>query len=103
PSISHSPGISYPGKIVITAIEQLTIVIVLPDKWIVAPSGTTKSAIRARMPFSFVRANVTGIVAALDIVPNAVKYAGSMFFSILNGFCFNSEPAIVYLTVSHTQ
>src|SRR5699024_11562266 len=71
------PGISYPGKIVITAIEQLTIVIVLPDKWMVAPSGTTKSAIRARMPFSFVRANVTGIVAALDIVRSEERRARS--------------------------
>src|SRR5699024_7453807 len=102
-SISQRPGISYTGSIVITAIEQLSIVIVEPDKWVVAHKGITKSAILFLIPFVFVRSKVTGIVAAEDIVPSAVKYAGSIFFNIANGFFLISEPATVYCTRSQTK
>ena len=51
---------------IITAIEQLTKVIVLPDKWIVAHNGIVKSAIPSFTPFSLVWLRVTGIVAADD-------------------------------------
>src|SRR5699024_231565 len=57
----------------ITATEQRTSVIVLPDKWIVAHNGTAESATPSLTSLSFVDCTVTGIVAALDIVPNPVK------------------------------
>ena len=56
----------------ITAMVQLVNVMVLPDRWIVAQRGITKSAIPAATPFFFVEAKVTGIVAAEDWVPIAV-------------------------------
>ena len=54
------------------AIAQAVIFIVLPDRWIVAQSGTTKIAIVSRTPFLTACTNVTGIVAAEDCVPKAV-------------------------------
>src|SRR5699024_12236305 len=69
----------------------------------VAHKGITKSAILFLIPFVLVRSKVTGIVAADDIVPSAVKYAGSIFFNIANGFFLISEPATVYCTSNQTQ
>ena len=46
---------------------------VLPDKWMVAQSGITKPAMSSLTPFFTVWRRVTGIVAADDWVPNAVK------------------------------
>lgn len=48
-------------------------VIVEPDKWIVAQSGTTKLATPSSTLFAFAWRSVTGIVAADDCVPMAVK------------------------------
>ena len=59
--------------IIISARAQATIFSVLPDRWIVAHNGITKPAISAETPFFFVCSSVTGIVAADDCVPNAVK------------------------------
>ena len=63
----------------IIAKAQATIFNIEPDKLIVAQSGITKLAIERRTPFDNVASNVTGIVAAEDDVPNAVKYAGIIF------------------------
>ena len=57
----------------IKATAQAVIFMALPDKWIVAHSGTTNPATPSRTPLSCVCFNVTGIVAALLDVPNAVK------------------------------
>ncbi|CFJ48311.1 Uncharacterised protein [Mycobacterium tuberculosis] len=83
---------------IMTAIAQLTSVIVLPDRWIVAHNGITKSAIFSLMPFFLVWRRVTGIVAADDCVPIAVKYAGIIFFSIVKGFFRPICPATEYCT-----
>src|SRR5699024_7318981 len=57
----------------ITATEQSTRVIVLPDKRTVAHSGTPESPTLS-LPSSFLDDwTVTGMVAALDIVPKPVK------------------------------
>lgn len=76
------------------AMEQATIFIVLPDKWIVAHNGMTNVAMFSLTPFFLVCAKVTGIVAADDCVPSAVAYAGSIFFSNPNGFFFPIRPAM---------
>ena len=56
-----------------TAVAQLNRVIVLPDKCIFASKGIVKPAILS-FTFNFlVCSNVTGIVAADDWVPSAVK------------------------------
>ena len=73
-----------------------TKVIVSPAKWIVAPKGTTKSFTSSLTSFFSTHCNVTGIVAAEDWVPTAVKYAGNIFFINLIGFCFLTLPAILY-------
>ena len=39
---------------------------------------------------------VTGMVAADDCVPSAVKYAGSMVMRSLNGFFLTTMPAMAY-------
>src|SRR5690606_41705952 len=72
-SMVSNDGISRTFCIAITATAQLTIVIVEPDKWMVAHSGTVKSATCGFTPLALVACSDTGIVAALDIVPRAVK------------------------------
>ena len=59
--------------IIIKASAQATIFSVLPDRCMVAHSGMTKPAISVETPFFFVCSRVTGIVAADDCVPKAVK------------------------------
>ena len=49
------------------------IFIALPLRWMVAQSGTTKLATSSLTPFFSVCFNVTGIVAADELVPNAVR------------------------------
>ena len=56
-----------------TVSAQQVIFIIEPDMWMVAQSGTQKLAISSLTPFFFVCRSVTGIVAALDEVPKAVK------------------------------
>ena len=80
----------------ITPIDVNTRVIVSPAKWIVAHNGTTKFATSSETLFSFAEANVTGIVAADDWVPTAVRYAGIIVFNNFKGFSFLSIPAIEY-------
>ena len=58
--------------IIINAKAQATILSILPERCIVAQSGTTKSATPRDTPLSIVCLRVTGIVAALDCVPSAV-------------------------------
>ena len=79
-----------------TPIEQDTSVIVLPDKWIVANSGTVKSVTFSDAPVLRACLNVTGIVAADDCVPSAVKYAGAIVFIKNERIRFESVPATVY-------
>ena len=79
----------------ITAVEHIVIVVILPPMWILAHSGATKSAIFAFTPFVCMASMLTGIVAAEDWVPRAVKYAGSIFFKRAKGPFFTKEPAIV--------
>ena len=81
-----------------TPIIQLVNVIILPDKWIVAHKGTTKSTISGVVPFFKPDWMFTGIVAADDCVPTAVKYAGIWFFIKVNGFFFETPPAIENIT-----
>ena len=45
----------------------------LPLRWMVAHSGTTKLAMALLTPFFSVWANVTGMVAADELVPSAVR------------------------------
>ena len=85
---------------IIMARAQLVRVIVLPERCIVAQRGITKSAISPLTPFFFVCSSVTGIVAAEDCVPRAVKYAGIMFLSRAKGFFFANTPAITYWKIS---
>ena len=73
--------------------------IVLPERWIVAQRGITKSATSPLTPFFFVCSSVTGIVAADDCVPRAVKYAGSIFLSNPKGFFFAKAPATTYWNI----
>ena len=47
--------------------------IIEPEMWMVAPSGMTKPATGREMPFLSVDSRETGIVAAEDEVPSAVK------------------------------
>ena len=53
------------AKVVIFSVE--------PARWIVAHSGTTKSAIASGTPLRLVHSVVTGIVAAEELVPRAVR------------------------------
>ena len=77
-----------------TVRAQHVIFIIEPDIWIVAHSGIVKPAISSLTPFFMVRRSVTGIVAALDDVPKAVKYAGNMFIRSLNGLRREKPPAM---------
>ncbi len=45
----------------------------LPERWIVAQRGMVKEATPSLTPFFFAWASVTGIVAADEAVPKAVK------------------------------
>ena len=47
--------------------------IIEPDKWIVAQSGTQNSLISLLTPLFLAHSTLTGIVAADDCVPTAVK------------------------------
>ena len=62
-----------PPRISIRARAQETIFSVLPARWIVAQRGTVKEATPSLTPFFFAWASVTGIVAADEAVPSAVK------------------------------
>ena len=56
-----------------------------PDMWIVAQSGTVNPATSRSTPMAIVRSSVTGMVAADDWVPSAVKYAGIIDHSSRSG------------------
>ena len=79
---------------IMSARAHAVILRVLPDMWIVEQRGITKPATSSETPLRRVCWRVTGMVAAEDCVPRAVKYAGSMFQSSLNGFFLVSPPAI---------
>ena len=83
-----------PPCMTISANAHATIFSVDPDICIVAHSGTVKPAISSFTPIFIVCRSVTGIVAADDCVPSAVKYAGIMVHSILSGFFLNSKLAM---------
>ena len=87
----------------ITANENAVIFIIEPARWIVAHSGTTKLATASLTLLRFTCSNVTGIVAADDEVPRAVKYAGSMFLIATKGFLPDIAPAIMYWISSSTM
>ena len=73
-----------------------------PERWIVAQSGMTKSAILDAQPFFLVHSSVTGIVAAEDCVPMAVMYAGTMFLIRAKGLRLEAVPATRYwITMMH--
>ena len=67
---------------------HVVIFIAEPDMWMVAHRGTVKPAISSETPFCCVCLKVTGMVAALDDVPKAVMYAGSIFHKRRKGFFF---------------
>ena len=69
--------------------------IILPAKWIVAQRGTTNSLICLDTPFFSAHSTFTGIVAADDWVPTAVKYPGIWFLSNCIGFFLVYVPARV--------
>lgn len=79
--------------IIINASAHATIFSVLPDKCIVAHNGTTNPATPSSTPLATVWRSVTGMVAADDDVPSAVKYAGSILRSRRKGFFFATSPA----------
>ena len=64
-----------PSPVTLQAVpkESIAIFIIEPAMWMVAQSGTQKLAISSLTPFFFVCSSVTGMVAALDEVPKAVK------------------------------
>ena len=62
----------------------------------VAHSGITKLATGFEMPFFKVDSIDTGMVAAEEEVPSAVKYAGNILRSALKGFLPVIAPAIMY-------
>ena len=64
-----------------------------PAKWIVAHRGMVKEATASETPFFLVWRRVTGIVAAEEEVPRAVRYAGSMVSRALSGFLRPMTPA----------
>ena len=66
------PKLTFQPLSIMTAMAQLVRVMVEPERWIVAQSGMTKSAILSRQPFFLVHSRVTGMVAAEDWVPMAV-------------------------------
>jgi len=58
---------------IMSARAHAVIFRMLPDIWIVAQRGTVKPAISSDTPFFLVCSRVTGMVAADDCVPRAVK------------------------------
>ena len=56
-----------------TAVTQDVIVTTLPIRWIVALKGITNSLISSDTPLFRAHSMLTGIVAAEDCVPKAVK------------------------------
>ena len=79
-----------------TATAHEVMVIIDPDRWMVAHNGIAKSTTRDAIPAFLAERTVTGIVAAEDWVPIAVKYAGSMVLSIFAGLRLETAPAAVY-------
>ena len=75
--------------------------IISPAKWIFAHNGITKSFTSSEIPFFPVASSVTGIVAADDCVPIAVKYAGNIFFIDLKYGFFPYIHATVYCASIH--
>ena len=73
-----------------------------PAKCIVAPRGTTKSKTSSLILFFLTHSSVTGIVAAEDWVPTAVKYPGIWFFNIFKGFLPVTNPAVVNCIIKYT-
>ena len=82
--------------IIIKATAQAVILRQLPERWIVAQSSTVNPAISSLTPLFLVQLRVTGIVAAEEDVPSAVKYAGSIFPRSLKGFFLTIPPAMQY-------
>src|SRR5699024_9712789 len=72
-NIIPKDGIAIPFVNMTTAMAQVVNVMVLPDKWMVAHKGTAESDIPSLTSFFFDCLTVTGIVAALDMVPKPVK------------------------------
>ena len=77
PSMRMKPDIIWKSYgifcIIISANAHDTIFIVLPERWMVAQSGMTKPAMSLLTPLLMVWRSVTGMVAADDCVPRAVK------------------------------
>ena len=67
-----------------------------PGMWMVAQSGTTNPATPSLTLFFNVRAKVTGMVAADDEVPRAVRYAGTIVASRRSGLRLDTMPATIY-------
>lgn len=80
---------------IITDIAQVVKVIVLPDIWVVAQSGITNSLIPLEVPIFSAHFKLTGMVAAEDWVPKAVRYPGICNFRDLNTFFLLIEHEIV--------
>ena len=57
-----------------------------------AHNGTVKLATSSLTLFALLDCKETGMVAALDMVPNAVKYAGSMFLISSIGLRLSNRP-----------
>jgi hypothetical protein len=85
--------------IIVMASAQAVIFIAEPGMCMVAQSGTVNPAMSSLTPFLRVWRRVTGMVAAEDDVPSAVKYAGTMFQSNLNGFFLRPRQQIQKDTV----
>ena len=66
-----------------------------------AHNGITKSLTSSEISFLPVASSVTGIVAADDCVPIAVKYAGNIFFIDLKYGFFPYIHATVYCASMH--
>ena len=79
-----------------TASENRTIFTIEPERWMVAHSGITKFRTGSETLFFLAASIVTGMVAALEAVPNAVTYAERMFHSDFNGRRPATAPAIRY-------
>ena len=90
---SAMPKVSSAPVRYMTAKANRPIFIIEPDRCTVAHRGMTNPATDSLTPLLRVDFRVTGMVAADDDVPSAVKYAGSMFFSARNGLTPAYEPA----------
>ena len=87
-------------SIIIRATAQAVILRVLPERWMVAQRGMTKPATGSETPFAIALLRVTGMVAAEDDVPRAVKYAGSIPARSLKGLRLVTIPATQYCRIS---